>query len=625
MSWFWAVLAAVLLFDVVRLRGRLAKLVPLSHHDAPDASATARVVAPPDQTIPADIVRDVGEHLRSNGLQAVDLVPRNLPALRAMALAHLVDVPHYRSNRLAHGYTSGHAFVVEQSLLAKIQKHMQPPADAIGMIAWAKELKRHAPVGMDMVVAPGLTVAPEQVRARGSVMRAVLGSSTPGVLAVQGLLYVILLVGAILPHARPWGWLALLVFHLQPAFATVGTPLRPRDLAIATLLRLPIELRDWLVTIAGARASKPSAEQSMALRRSYEPVLANPPEQLLEARRDSCPLCHGTRLRKHMNVPDLLQHKPGRFTLERCRDCGHIFQNPRLSIAGLDFYYKDFYDGLGEEGMDFVFGYSDASYVGRAKLLASHALPERWLDVGAGHGHFCCVARDILPNTSFDGLDLTHSIETAQQRGWIDRAWKGLFPELASQLTSTYDVVSMHHYLEHTLDPRAEIAAAHTALREHGWLLIEVPDPQSPLGRLLGRYWIPWFQPQHQHFLSVANAERLLREHGFEPVTWQRGEAHQPVDFLFAAMMFFGRLAPPTDVPWRPAASWPLRAWSTVVWTIAVPFLVVGRVLDAALEPLVRRLGGSNTYRVLARKSLPRSMHAVPRVSHPVAVEQPTA
>src|SRR5439155_15722535 len=99
----------------------------------------------------------------------------------------------------------------------------------------------------------------------------------------------------------------------------------------------------------------------------------------------------------------------------------------------------------------------------------------------------------------------------------------------------TYDAISMSHYLEHTRDPRLELDAARTALAPAGCLMIEVPDPEYPLGRVLRRYWLPWFQPQHQHLLSVKNLDRLLRERGFEPVAWHRGRAHQKVDFFFAA------------------------------------------------------------------------------------------
>jgi predicted SAM-dependent methyltransferase len=78
------------------------------------------------------------------------------------------------------------------------------------------------------------------------------------------------------------------------------------------------------------------------------------------------------------------------------------------------------------------------------------------------------------------------SIEESQRRGWIDHAYRGLFPDLADE------------------DPRAELEAAHRVLQPGGHLLIEVPDPESRFARLMGRYWVPWLQPQHQQFVPVA-------------------------------------------------------------------------------------------------------------------------
>ncbi len=127
----------------------------------------------------------------------------------------------------------------------------------------------------------------------------------------------------------------------------------------------------------------------------------------------------------------------------------------------------------------------------------------------------------------------------------------------------------MSHYLEHTLDPRAELAAAHRALADGGCLLIEVSDPDYKLGRVLGKYWLPWFQPQHLHCS--------------EPLVWHRGAAHQRVDFFFASYLLLDRIAPSGRLPWRPRRGALGSAW---------------RVLG----PLLSRARVSNTYRVLAKK-----------------------
>ena len=93
--------------------------------------------------------------------------------------------------------------------------------------------------------------------------------------------------------------------------------------------------------------------------------------------------------------------------------------------------------------------------------------------MGTGHGHFCLVARQHWPEATFDGLDLSESVDEAARRGWVDTAYRGLFPELAGGLPRSYDVVSMHHYLEHTRDPGAELDAATKVLEPGGHLLIE--------------------------------------------------------------------------------------------------------------------------------------------------------
>jgi len=341
-------------------------------------------------------------------------------------------------------------------------------------------------------------------------------------------------------------------------------------------------------------------------------------DRFFEPRRRSCPLCGSEDLRVALRTGDLLQGKPGRFNLERCRACDHLFQNPRLSIAGLEFYYADFYDGLGGDEIEAIFGASLAQYHQRAELVEkatkgslddgapgrarapSAPSPTTWLDVGGGHGHFCRIAKEHMPGTRFEALDLSDAIEDAERRGWVDRGYKGLFPEKADELRDHYDVVSMSHYLEHTREPEAEIEAAAKVLTEGGHLMIELPDPECGLRRLFGRLWLPFFQPQHQHLLSTANLEKLLRAHGFAPVTWHRGEAHQRIDFFAAVFLTVHWIAPKADVPWRPPSA-ARRLLRRVAFACAMPALMLSPLLDHGLAGLLARPGWSNTYRVLAR------------------------
>jgi SAM-dependent methyltransferase len=471
--------------------------------------------------------------------------------------------------------------------------------DPVAMLQATATLKRHAAVTDDLAVAPGLRATADDPTKKLAVLRAMFAIGTPVVLGVSLAELVLLTAGAVL---QPW-WAAAAVgaYAVQPRLALSGSAIAPRDLSRSLLLRLPAAWLQWVRTVIG-RWRPDVATRPDDLRDEYEALLAGGLERFFEPRRPDCPVCDSTDLVVKLRTPDLQQGKPGEFVLEECGECHHIFQNPRLSLEGLDFYYKDFYDGLGEESLEFVFGAGSESYQGRARMVEGLTEPRRWLDVGAGHGHFCLVAREVWPDTVFDGLDLSESIESAERRRWVDQGYRGLFPDLADDLAGRYDVVSMHHYLEHTREPFEEIEAAARVLAPGGYLLIEVPDPSSTFGRLLGRHWVPWFQTQHQHLLSIENLEWALGERGFTPLRQHRGEAHQPVDLVFAVYMLINRLAPPTDQPWRPPPTLAARMRRAALFTAGVPFLAGALVLDHLLAVGVRRGSRSNTYRVLARR-----------------------
>jgi SAM-dependent methyltransferase len=336
----------------------------------------------------------------------------------------------------------------------------------------------------------------------------------------------------------------------------------------------------------------------------YAPTLARGVDALFEPRRATCPWCGSPVLRIRLHSKDLIQRKPGRFIVEECRSCGHLFQNPRLTLDGLDFYYRDFYDGLGTDVAEYAFAQGRAANLSRARAVLAHTAPDNWLDVGTGRAHFPLHAAEILPSTRFDGLDLSAGVEQAVRLGRIRTGHRGLFPELAPKIAGAYDVVSMHHYLEHTADPRAELDAAAAVLPPGGHLLIELPDPEWRLRGVFGQYWMPWFQPQHLSMVPLRNLVAALTEAGLRPVATERGAAHQASDFVTAGVLLLARMAPDRGQPWsRSPDSGAWRAWRSAVWTLGVPLIVGGLLLDRTIgRGLARRWDRGNAYRVLAVK-----------------------
>ncbi|MFI9149187.1 class I SAM-dependent methyltransferase [Streptomyces sp. NPDC053367] len=206
-------------------------------------------------------------------------------------------------------------------------------------------------------------------------------------------------------------------------------------------------------------------------------------------RRDDCPWCGSRSLRT----------RPGSPAVDECRDCAHVFQNPRQVCLPL---FDARTDGV------------RAAVTRLRHRLAARAMlpfpePESWLDVGTGHADFPETARMVFPYTAFDGVDATPRVAHARAAGRVEEAHVGPLtaPEVLTRLRARYDVVSLLHHLEHTTDPRAELRAALTALRPGGHVLIETTDPRRlPL-------------PRVPHLLPPANVRAELSAGGCELVT----------------------------------------------------------------------------------------------------------
>ena len=233
------------------------------------------------------------------------------------------------------------------------------------------------------------------------------------------------------------------------------------------------------------------------------------------------------------------------------------------------------------------------SYRSRAGVVQPHATPRTWLDVGAGHGHFCQHARDSGPTRPSTGWTCGDGRPSGRATG-LDRrtATVACSPTSPPDMAGRYDVVSMFHYLEHSSEPPAELAAARTALRPGGHLLIEVPDPESlarPAARSLVAAVAPAAAPVLPPRGGSAEGTGGARLHR-GPRTASRAVRHRRPDGRGAAGG--DAVLPPDNAPWlaQPPgrARWLLRCAGLVA---AIPGLVVATTLDRLLLKPTGRAG----------------------------------
>ena len=598
MGWLWWALAGVWLLAALVLRRQASSIpvLPASEEPADDdyvflLGAVVRLSAP--------VQRAAVAHARAHDLDSLDLIPADCPALAALDVVQTAKVRDYTDNRLLAGRTAGCAVAVRRELLRRARLEAFEDG-APGRLAEAARVIKRFSRRTGVAVAPGLqTPAEFPPELDAAVFASRYGRSAQA--ARKLFLGRWLVVAAGLAVAPAAGAASAVAFSLQPLIAFAGLALRPRDLGRAALLRIVLE--GWRLARLPMTSEGPSwRERAERLRPTYDALLAKGLETFFEPRRHDCPICGSQDLRRELETVDLYQAKPGRFTLDRCGGCRTVFQNPRLSARGLEFYYRDCYDGLGAEMAELIFATHLKVYEERARLVDGLVEPRLWLDVGAGQGHFCCAAQRVFPEAEFHGVDLGERLEEAERAGWMHASLRGLLPDVAPTVAGRYDVVSLFHSLEHVTDVRRELVAAHTALRPGGFVVIEQPDPDGLLRYLLGRYWLVWFQPQHLHLPPLETLRGELEATGFEVVAKQTDAAGLNVDFASAVILFLNRLAPRPNLPWRPKRRGE-AAWRTLTFGAGSWVILAAALVDRSIGVALRATGlGRNTMRLVARR-----------------------
>ena len=148
----------------------------------------------------------------------------------------------------------------------------------------------------------------------------------------------------------------------------------------------------------------------------------------------------------------------------------------------------------------------------RLRLLERHTHPGRLLDVGCAAGFFLDEAR--RGGWAIAGVDLSEPMTSWAREQLRLPVLTGRF--LNADLNGTFDAMTMWDYLEHVIDPRAELERAAALLRPSGILALSTGDASSAIARLSGRRWHLLTPEHHNFFFTRDHLARYLKEQGFE-------------------------------------------------------------------------------------------------------------
>lgn len=207
-----------------------------------------------------------------------------------------------------------------------------------------------------------------------------------------------------------------------------------------------------------------------------------------------CPLC---RARDFV---------PFRFGLLRCAGCGLVV-DPAIFLTGSAEAINEAAFGDGYEiARSFWVRMFEASKNRRylANLRRAGVTVGKLLEVGVGTGSFLRAARDA--GFDVEGCDLSSSLcQRVQQNTGIT-----VHNVALDQLPrAAYDVVAMHHVLEHVADPVAFLRAARERLKPNGVLHLAVPNVACWEARLPS--WNLYLPVHLAYFDSASLANAITR------------------------------------------------------------------------------------------------------------------
>jgi SAM-dependent methyltransferase len=255
-----------------------------------------------------------------------------------------------------------------------------------------------------------------------------------------------------------------------------------------------------------------------------------------------CYLCGADDVEPFITAQDDYTGKPGRFSFVTCRRCGLRYQNPRLTIDEIKFFYDDEYIAHRKKSdwgvLTGFFNWAMSRHDRQKDAIVSRFVPlgarSEVLDVGCAVGTFLehLHARYGVAATGVDFKDLSASPSLA---GVDFRC--GLFYEQDFG-ARRFDLITMWHFLEHDYDPMRTLRTARDLLCEDGRLIVEVPRLDSMTFRLFGPRWPGLQAPQHTVLFDKRALLAAMDAAGLEVVEYLPYGAFPAFFYFFAGAAF---------------------------------------------------------------------------------------
>lgn len=249
-----------------------------------------------------------------------------------------------------------------------------------------------------------------------------------------------------------------------------------------------------------------------------------------------CNLCEGKNF-------DSIPNRVFGNKLLRCRNCGLVFIYPRFPLEDLKkFYNKSYF----KNNNSHLYGYQDylkdkpniikTSKKRIAKIQKLYPQKGKILDLGCAVGFFLEVTQE--DGWESYGVEISDYASNIAKKAIGTKIYQG--PFLGQDFPEKYfDVITAWDYIEHTLDPKAELAKISYLLKDDGLFVFCTPDIESLPAKIAKGKWMGFKDIEHLYYFSGRTIQRLIRESGLEIIKKEYIGKHINLELFFKRLSLY--------------------------------------------------------------------------------------
>lgn len=198
----------------------------------------------------------------------------------------------------------------------------------------------------------------------------------------------------------------------------------------------------------------------------------------------------------------------------KCRNCGLEYVNPRLNP---EIILKGYSEGTDEAFVSQAKG-RELTFSKSMKLIEKYSKKGKILDIGTAGGSFLHAAK--IRGWDVYGVEPNKWLcKWGNKNYGIDIKQGDIFSNKFP--SNFFDVVTLWDVLEHVSDPMKVLKECNRILKRGGLLVINYPDIESLVARMMGKKWV-FLLRVHIFYFTPKTISLILNKSGFIPFKFKK-------------------------------------------------------------------------------------------------------